>query len=79
MLRALVLSFTSMALIALDGPQALADTVRIWKIGSPYRGDTPTPTIPLSLKEAARELGAGISVETLPAKGFATTFARRFT
>jgi hypothetical protein len=63
-----------MALIALDGSPALADTVRIWKIGSPYRGDTPTQTIPVSLEESARKLGAGVSVETFPAKGFATTF-----
>jgi len=73
MRRALVRSFALLALIALDG-QALADTVRIWKIGSPHRGDTPTPTIPVSLEEAARRPGASISVETFPAKGFATAF-----
>ena len=55
-------------------PGKHSPTVRIWKIGSPHRGDTPTPTIPVSLEEAARRLGASISVETFPAKGFATAF-----
>jgi hypothetical protein len=69
----LVISFAALALVALNGSLALADTVRIWKVGSPHRGDTPAPTIPASLKEAAEKLGVSLSIETFPAEGFAAT------
>ena len=51
-----------------------ADTIQVWKIGSPYRGDTPHTWVPSGLQEASAKLGFRISVEAFPAKGFAPTF-----
>ena len=51
-----------------------ADTIRVWKVGSPYRGDTPRTWVPSGLLEASEKLGFRISVEAFPAKVFAPTF-----
>lgn len=51
-----------------------ADTIRIWKIGSPHRGDTPAATVPLGFRLKASRLGFQIAVEAFPAKGFAAIF-----
>src|SRR4051812_164636 len=50
------------------------DTIQIWRIGSPHRGETPRASVPLHLQEASRALGFRISVKAFPAAGFATTF-----
>ncbi len=71
----LIASFASLALTVFDGSRALADNaIRIWKIGSPHRGDTPAASIPASLQDEASRLGFGLSVEAFPAKGFAAKF-----
>jgi hypothetical protein len=50
------------------------DTILIWRIGSPHRGDTPRPTVPPSLRQESTRLGFRITVESFPASGFAATF-----
>jgi hypothetical protein len=55
------------------------DTVRIWKIGSPYRGNTPDTVVPFALNEESIRRGQGISIEAFPAKGFAATFREAVT
>jgi hypothetical protein len=51
-----------------------ADTIEVWKIGSPYKGDTPRPGVPSGLQQASTRLGFRIAVEAFPAKGFAPMF-----
>ncbi|MFM2315276.1 MAG: hypothetical protein RLZZ04_4552 [Cyanobacteriota bacterium] len=46
------------------------NTILIWKVGSPYEGDTPEADIPSDLRQRAKQLNAQIVVETFPAKGF---------
>lgn len=48
--------------------------VRIWKIGSPYRGDTPAAVMPRRLAETAAELEVTLVIEGFPARGFAALF-----
>ena len=50
------------------------DAIQVWKVGSPYRGDTPQPWVPSGLQQAATRLGFRISVKAFPAEGFAPTF-----
>jgi hypothetical protein len=46
----------------------------VWRVGSPYVGDTPDTTAPLDLKLKAEELGSPMHIESFPAKGFAQVF-----
>jgi hypothetical protein len=72
---ALVASFALLALVVCDQSQVVAnDTIRIWKTGSPHRGDTPAATVPAALQEAASRLGITLVVEAFPARGFAAMF-----
>jgi hypothetical protein len=48
-----------------------ADTIRVWKVGSPQRGDTPTPRVLSGLQQASTTRGFRIAVEALPATEFA--------
>ena len=50
----------------------------VWKVGSPYRGDTPDTSVPLELKLKAEKIGSGIKVEVFPAKGFSQIFFEAF-
>ena len=50
------------------------DMVLIWKVGSPYDGDTPENIIPFDLQLLARKTGHKLRMETFPAKGFAQKF-----
>src|SRR5262245_17957313 len=53
---------------------SVEETIRIWRIGSPHRGDTPTSAVPARLDQEAARRGLHITVETFPAIGFAATF-----
>lgn len=46
------------------------NTILIWKVGSPYEGDTPEADIPSDLRQRAKPLNAQIVVKTFPARGF---------
>jgi hypothetical protein len=50
------------------------DTIRIWKIGSPHRGDIPAALAPAELEREVVALGFSLVVQAFPAKGFAATF-----
>jgi hypothetical protein len=50
------------------------DTIRVWRVGSPHKGDTPRSTVPLSFLQESTKLGFRITVEAFPATGFAATF-----
>ena len=51
-----------------------ADTIQVWRIGSPHKGDTPGAWMPSGLQLASSKLGFRMSVEVFPAAGFAQTF-----
>ncbi len=51
-----------------------ADTIQVWRIGSPHNGDTPRAWVPSGLQQVSSKLGFRISVEVFPARGFAQTF-----
>ena len=50
------------------------DSILIWKVGSPHRGDTPDITLPSDLLTAAHEAGLQLQIEAFPAAGFAQRF-----
>jgi hypothetical protein len=51
------------------------DTVRVWRVGSPHRGDTPSATMPPGLEKDWAALGFHVAVETFRASGFAARFS----
>jgi hypothetical protein len=51
------------------------DTIRIWKVGSPHRGEIPDTTLPLALSRQASTQGKRLTVDAFPARGFAARFA----
>src|SRR5207248_8092576 len=54
---------------------APAGVVRVWVVGSPYTDTTPERPAAVHLSAAAKRRGYDLSVETFPARGFATIFA----
>ena len=56
------------------GAGAAGDAIRIWKVGSPHRGEIPPTTLPPALAREATRRGFRLSIEAFPATGFATTF-----
>lgn len=48
--------------------------IRAWKVGSPHKGDIPDSTPPFDLQREANKMGFNLSVEGLPANGFAARF-----
>jgi hypothetical protein len=54
---------------------APGDTIQIWKIGSPHRGDTPDTKLPRAFRQDAAAHGIRLQVRAFPAQGFAATFA----
>ena len=46
-----------------------ADTIQVWRIGSPHKGDTPRAWMPSGLQLASSKLGLRMSVEVFPARG----------
>jgi hypothetical protein len=51
-----------------------ADTIQVWKVGSPHNNDIPRRSMPAGLEQAAARLGLRLSVEAFPAQGFAHVF-----
>jgi hypothetical protein len=72
--RARLIACSALAMFLGGMPQAADDTIRIWKVGSPHRGDTPKATVPSTLLQESTRRGWRIAIETFPAKGFAATF-----
>jgi hypothetical protein len=52
--------------------------ITVWKVGNPYRGDTPNTTVPLDLQLRAEESGYNVNIESFPATGFAETYRKAF-
>lgn len=72
--RARLIACSVLAMFLGGMPRAADDTIRIWKVGSPHRGDIPKATIPSTLLQESVRRGWRIAIETFPAKGFAATF-----
>jgi hypothetical protein len=53
-------------------------SIRVWKVGSPHKGDTPDITAPLILQQESERMGYELHVEGFPAKGFAAKFFEAF-
>ncbi len=60
--------------LSLVSSAGTGDTIRIWVVASPHRGDTPRTPSAFRLTQESTRLGYRLSVETFPAEGFATTF-----
>jgi hypothetical protein len=52
--------------------------ITVWKVGSPFGGDTPDTTIPANLELSAEESGYQLRIESFSARGFAETFLNAF-
>jgi hypothetical protein len=50
------------------------EEIIVWKVGSPYQGETPNATIPPDLERSAQKMGFKITVKAFPAMGFAQQF-----
>ena len=50
----------------------------VWKVGSPYDGQTPDTATPPELTREARAIGTSLLVVGLPARGFAARFFQAF-
>lgn len=59
-------------------PELAAEEIIVWKVGSPYAGDTPGIIIPPELEQAAEKLGLKLTVQAFPAMGFAQRFFEAF-
>src|SRR5580700_2024555 len=57
---------------------SVGNTITVWKVGSPFRGDTPDTTIPTDLALSAEESGYKLRIESFSARGFAETFLNAF-
>src|SRR5262245_49359020 len=51
-----------------------SEIFRVWRVGSPHRGDTPTTPVAAALKVRALDLGYRLAIESYPAIGFAARF-----
>ena len=66
---------TAFAVLLLATPQAqTGNTIRIWKVGSPHTGDTPSTEMPPALAREAGSRGWRLGIEAFPAQGFAGRF-----
>lgn len=48
--------------------------IRVWKVGSPHKGDVPDTTAPFDLQKESRTIGMKLNIEGFPAKDFAAKF-----
>ena len=48
--------------------------ITVWKVGSPWQGETPDAAVPPDLEQSAEKLGYTLRIETFPAKDFAQTY-----
>ena len=55
-------------------PKPGGNLIRVWTVGSPWRGDLPQSAVPAELQRQAESLGYTIEVETFRAEGFAAKF-----
>lgn len=51
-----------------------SNVIRVWTVGSPFRGDLPPAIVPPALQRQAESLGYTIEVQTFQAVGFAAKF-----
>lgn len=66
---------TSFATLLLVAPQAqVGATIHVWKVGSPYTGDTPSTNMPPALAREAASRGWRLHIEGFPAQDFAGRF-----
>lgn len=63
------------AVLCTGSSATTGDTIRVWKVGSPHRDNTPAATVPFALSQEATRRGFRITVEPFPARGFAATFS----
>jgi hypothetical protein len=70
----LILLFATPAVFA-QQPAAASDygTILVWRVGSPYTGETPDTNVAYNVQAAAATIGSSIRVESFPARGFAQT------
>jgi hypothetical protein len=77
--RLTLLWFVSLAAFAVGLSSVSCATtgnaIRVWKVGSPYRGDTPDTAVPVAIAQDANRRRLRVGVEAFPAKGFAATFS----
>lgn len=50
------------------------ETIRVWRVGSPHRGDVPQPTVPPDFQAIARTRGLQFDVTSFAAKDFYEAF-----
>src|SRR5687767_14165285 len=48
--------------------------LRVWTVGSPHDGDVPTARVPASIQRETAKQGIAVSIEAVPARGFASVF-----
>jgi hypothetical protein len=66
---------TAFATLLLVTPQAQTSaTIHVWKVGSPYTGDTPSTNTPPALAREAVSRGWRLHIEGFPAAGFVGRF-----
>jgi hypothetical protein len=58
--------------VAVSSPSSVnaANAIKLWKVGSPHREDTPQTRVPSALHHAAASRGLRIVVEAFPSRGF---------
>src|SRR5688572_22715590 len=72
-LVAIVIFGFVVAVAAIDSA-GQAESIRIWRVDSPHRGDIPPTTVPGALRREARLRGWELALESFPAHGFARRF-----
>jgi len=69
---------SSSAQVANAAQEIPRDVIRVWKAGSPYRGDIPDSRIPPELSRKAESLGCRIEVRSVPARDLSGLMANAF-
>ncbi|GEM_PF-1578871 len=54
--------------------ETASDVIQIWKVGSPYEGDTPSNVIPVDIRILAENKGYRVEMDAFPAQGFEQVF-----
>src|SRR5689334_17307776 len=78
-LKGSVTGITCALMLVLASTAAADDTIRVWRVGSPHRGDTPSATVPPAVEKEWAALNFHISLEPFPAAGFAARFSEAVT
>lgn len=80
-LLGLFLSLNSFGVAALGQSQPVTQektrpqVIRVWKVGSPHRGDVPDSVVPADLKEKAATLDCHLEVRAMPARDLSGLFS----